>query len=99
METANQLYRSSQSPLPFKEWLKREQIKGKLKIHQKEYINANGNEEEEIEMLDDTQLNDEAYLLNNGYNDNSKNLLPNKFLFGLALGIGATLLIQKLLKK
>ena len=42
METANQLYRSSQSPLPFKEWLKREQIKGKLKIHQKEYINATG---------------------------------------------------------
>jgi hypothetical protein len=94
METANQLYRSSQSPLPFKEWLKREQIKGKLKIHQNEYVNANGNEEEEIETIDDALITE-----NQEYEDNSKNLLPNKFFFGLALGIGATLLIQKLLKK
>ena len=83
METANQLYKSSQSPLPFKEWLKREQIKGKLETHQKQYINANG--DDDVQVTSDIQPND----------DKSK----HKFLFGLALGIGATLLIQKLLKK
>ena len=89
METANQLYKSSHSPLPFKEWLKRDQIKGKLKTNIKEYINANG--DEEIENETETNEQDSP----TPKKDNS----AMKFLFGLTLGIGATLLIQKLLKK
>jgi hypothetical protein len=89
METANQLYRNSQSPLPFKEWLKREQIKGKLKINEKEYINANG--DEEVENETEVEVED----CPPPPKDNS----AMKFLFGLTLGIGATLLVQRLLKK
>ena len=42
MESANQLYKSSGSKLAFKEWLKREQLKGKLEVHEDKYLNANG---------------------------------------------------------
>ena len=41
MESANQLYKSSGSKLAFKEWLKREQLKGKLEVHEDKYLNAN----------------------------------------------------------
>jgi hypothetical protein len=44
MSTANQLYKASGSELPFKEWLKREQLKGQLDVHENNYINANGGE-------------------------------------------------------
>ena len=44
MSTANQLYKASGSQLPFKEWLKREQLKGKLDVHENNFINANGGE-------------------------------------------------------
>ena len=44
MMTANQLYKASGSELAFKEWLKREQIKGNLKVEEKkEFLNAGGN--------------------------------------------------------
>ena len=52
MSSANQLYKSSGSTLPFKEWLKREQLKGSLKVEKKEFVNATGvsrsDEEEEV---------------------------------------------------
>ena len=43
MITANQLYKSSGTQLDFKEWLKREQLKGNLKVEEKkEFLNADG---------------------------------------------------------
>lgn len=46
MISANKLYKDSKSNLPFKEWLKREQIKGTMNVHN-DYVNANGNQEED----------------------------------------------------
>jgi len=46
MVSANKIYKESKSKLPFKEWLKREQIKGTMEIHDN-YVNANGSSEEE----------------------------------------------------
>jgi hypothetical protein len=46
MISANKLYKESKSNLPFKEWLKREQIKGTMSVHNG-YVNANGNQEED----------------------------------------------------
>jgi len=41
--SANQRYKQSGTTKSFKEWLKDEQIKGELEVHQKEdFINANG---------------------------------------------------------
>ena len=40
MTSANQQFKNSNSELPFKEWLKREQLKGKLSVHEDKYLNA-----------------------------------------------------------
>ena len=45
MTSANKSYKESKSSLPFKEWLKREQIKGNLKVHDT-FVNANGSQED-----------------------------------------------------
>jgi len=44
MVSANQYYKNSNSNLPFKEWLKREQLKGKLEIHDNKFLNADGDD-------------------------------------------------------
>ena len=46
MISANKIYKESKSKLPFKEWLKREQIKGTMEVHD-DYVNANGSSEDE----------------------------------------------------
>ena len=46
MISANKIYKESKSKLPFKEWLKREQIKGTMEVHDN-YVNANGSPEDE----------------------------------------------------
>ena len=40
MTSANQMFKESGSNLPFKEWLKREQLKGKLAVHEDKFLNA-----------------------------------------------------------
>ena len=40
MTSANQMFKDSGSNLPFKEWLKREQLKGKLAVHEDKFLNA-----------------------------------------------------------
>ena len=40
MSSANKLYKSSGSELPFKEWLRREQLKGKLDVHHDKFLNS-----------------------------------------------------------
>ena len=42
MSSANQLYKKSGSNLGFKEWLRREQLKGSLDVHQDSYMNMVG---------------------------------------------------------
>lgn len=46
MISANKIYKESKSKLPFKEWLKREQIKGTMEVHD-DYVNANGSQDDE----------------------------------------------------
>tara|TARA_R100000742_G_C4181590_1_gene16538 strand:- start:199 stop:528 length:330 start_codon:yes stop_codon:yes gene_type:complete len=42
MSSANKLYKTSGSELPFKEWLRREQLKGKLDVHNDTFLNMIG---------------------------------------------------------
>jgi len=71
MVSANQAYKSSKSELPFKEWLKREQLKGKLEVHDNEFLNADGEETYTGEVTDTISCNCRPYA---------------KLLFGFALG-------------
>ena len=43
--SANKMYKTSGSDLPFKEWLKREQLKGKLDVHDSKFFNADGDDD------------------------------------------------------
>ena len=40
MTSANQMFKDSGSTLPFKEWLKREQLKGTLAVNEDKFLNA-----------------------------------------------------------
>ena len=42
MSSANKLYKTSGSDLPFKEWLRREQLKGNLDVHHDSFLNMRG---------------------------------------------------------
>lgn len=42
MSSANKLYKTSGSELPFKEWLRREQLKGNLDVHHDSFLNMRG---------------------------------------------------------
>ena len=44
MISANQYYKNSNTELPFKQWLKVEQMKGKLAVHDSGYLNADGDD-------------------------------------------------------
>tara|TARA_R100001244_G_scaffold132247_1_gene107689 strand:+ start:635 stop:865 length:231 start_codon:yes stop_codon:yes gene_type:complete len=46
MTSANQLYKESGAELPFKEWLKREQLRGKLDVHEDHFLNAGGDDDD-----------------------------------------------------
>ena len=59
MSSANKLYRASGTELPFKEWLRREQLKGELDVHHDIYLNMGGDddgmpESQEEDYVDDT---------------------------------------------
>jgi hypothetical protein len=45
MSSANQVYKQSGTELPFKEWLKREQLRGKLDVHEDQFFNADGGDD------------------------------------------------------
>tara|TARA_R100001244_G_C5171163_1_gene131677 strand:- start:5903 stop:6130 length:228 start_codon:yes stop_codon:yes gene_type:complete len=47
MSSANQVYKQSGTELPFKEWLKREQLRGKLAVHEDQFYNADGGDDNE----------------------------------------------------
>jgi hypothetical protein len=100
MLSANQLYKNSGSELPFKEWLKREQLKGTLQREQTvrvepkpekdKFLNADG------DLTEDEQAAQQALedffdeFVNEGSQENEyviKRISRQKFGYGLVLGI------------
>lgn len=94
MTSANQLYKNSGSTLPFKEWLKREQLKGNLKTEKKEFVNATGAsrsdvEEEQAElMMQDTISDKEA-----------KEKFRKGVFVGIVVGVVGKILFDKFYKR
>ena len=88
MMSANQLYKSSGSTLPFKEWLKREQLKGALKDgSKKEFLNADGDDDEVIE--------DEVTLVALDVTAHDRAILIKGILIGAVLGYGIKYYMDK----
>ena len=85
MSSANQLYKKSNSELPFKEWLKREQLKGALKEStKKEFLNAVGDEDE-----------DENSVIAVNVTAHERAILIKGILFGAVLGYGIKYYMDK----
>ena len=95
MHSANQLYKNSGSELTFKEWLKREQLKGTLqkedpikvtpKPVKEKFLNADGDGvDPSAQQLWDT--------ISGGTVEENvaevKKMTTQKFMYGLVLGIG-----------
>ena len=87
MSSANQLYKTSGSKLGFKEWLRREQLKGSLDVHQDSYMNMVG--DNDILPVDNSNVIDATK------NDESKTAM----LKGIAVGLVAGFLISKYIIK
>jgi len=58
MSSANKLYNASGTDLPFKEWLRREQLKGKLDVHNDTYLNMDGEDDEMPESPEENPYDD-----------------------------------------
>lgn len=87
MMTANQLYKSSGSQLDFKEWLKREQLKGNLKVEgKKEFLNADG---------DSTATDTNDDIIPTMPTKEAKRNRNVAFVLGLALGFGIKYYMDK----
>ena len=79
MISANKQYKESGSNLPFKEWLKREQLKGNLEVHKDKFLNADG---------DDTTQSDMPPMITKKEAAKNRN-------FALVIGVVAGMLISK----
>ena len=87
MITANQLYKSSGTQLDFKEWLKREQLKGNLKVEdKKEFLNADG---------DSTSTDVSDGIIATMPTKEAKRNRNVAFVIGLALGFGIKYYMDK----
>ena len=94
MSSANQLYKASGSNLPFKEWLKREQLKGSLKIEKKEFVNATGASRSDVEdEMIQAQPNQAAYDFHH------KDKWKNGVFVGVVLGVVGKVLFDKFYKR
>ena len=91
MSSANQLYKASGSNLPFKEWLKREQLKGSLKVKEKEFVNATGSTRSDIEE-EQAQLIMQQDLISD---KEAKAKFRNGLLFGVVLGVVGKIIFDK----
>jgi len=90
MSSANQLYKKSNSELPFKEWLKREQLKGALKDgSKKEFLNAVGDEDAD----DDFQA--AAQQISAAIDGERRSIFIKGILVGAALGYGIKYYMDK----
>ena len=56
MSSANKLFKESGSDLPFKEWLKREQLKGNLDVHKDKFLNADGDDDTPAELTPENSI-------------------------------------------
>tara|TARA_R100001369_G_scaffold92256_2_gene136464 strand:- start:1863 stop:2132 length:270 start_codon:yes stop_codon:yes gene_type:complete len=87
MITANQLYKSSGSQLDFKEWLKREQLKGNLNVNtKKQFLNADG---------DNTATDTSGDIIPMMPTKEAKRNRNFAFVLGLALGFGIKYYMNK----
>ena len=102
MTSANQLYKASGSELGFKEWLKREQLKGALNKSdsKKEFVNATGTVKE---VLTDAELLEEAEVEFKVQLKKSEEQQKAKFrrgvLIGVVVGVAAKFAFDKYYKK
>ena len=87
MSSANKLYKSSGSELPFKEWLRREQLKGKLDVHHDKFLNMGGDDDETTEVAEDDTMD-------NGITP-PKTYTQKELITYSVLGIVAGMLISK----
>ena len=92
MSSANQLYKASGSSLPFKEWLKREQLKGSLKVKEKEFVNATGSTRSELAQEEQAQLIMQQDLISD---KEAKAKFRNGLLLGVVLGVVGKILFDK----
>ena len=97
MMTANQLYKASGSELAFKEWLKREQIKGNLEVEdKKEFLNAGGNARDIVYIPEEgqTQAEMEAIIA-----AEKSQKFRNGVLIGIVIGVAGKAIFDKFYKK
>lgn len=94
MSSANQLYKSSGSTLPFKEWLKREQLKGSLKVEKKEFVNATGSSRSDGE---DEMIQVQASLA--AYDMHHKDKYKKGLFVGVVVGVVGKILFDKFYKR
>ncbi len=102
MTSANQLYKASGSELGFKEWLKREQLKGALNKSdsKKEFVNATGSSR--TEAVGDTLLEEaeEALqILLKKSEEQQKAKFRRGVLVGIVVGVAAKFAFDKYYKK
>jgi|TARA_B110000977_G_C10953095_1_gene445441 hypothetical protein len=92
MISANKLYKESASDLPFKEWLRREQLKGNLDIHQDNYLNMVGEDDALPENDQDVQEDLMPPMMSVKEANRNRN-------FALVIGVVGGMLISKYLFK
>tara|TARA_R100000231_G_scaffold112229_2_gene83209 strand:+ start:161 stop:478 length:318 start_codon:yes stop_codon:yes gene_type:complete len=100
MQSANQLYKESGSELNFKEWLRREQLKGKLEVHQDKFLNIDG--EGQTDLVETPQESfEDAYLdkICSSSEEDAKRILKDTkkkiVLYSLVIGVVSGMLISK----
>tara|TARA_R110002012_G_C11673984_1_gene613430 strand:+ start:7115 stop:7423 length:309 start_codon:yes stop_codon:yes gene_type:complete len=101
MMTANQLYKTSGSDLAFKEWLKREQLKGNLNVEEKkEFLNAGGNPRQvptDAELLAEAEEALQVQLAQSA--EESKAKFRRGILVGILVGVAGKVIFDKFYKK
>tara|TARA_Y100000356_G_C11242686_1_gene281924 strand:- start:1002 stop:1343 length:342 start_codon:yes stop_codon:yes gene_type:complete len=107
IKSANQLYKNSGSNLNFKEWLRREQLKGKLEVHQDKFFNVDGggNSYLNIDAEGESEMGEKSFedaylekICSSSEEDAKKILKDTKkkiVLYSLVIGVVGGMLISK----
>jgi hypothetical protein len=102
MTSANQLYKASGSELGFKEWLKREQLKGALNKSdsKKEFVNATGSSRTgEIADTGLEEAEEALKVLLKKSEEQQKAKFRRGVLIGVVVGVAAKFAFDKYYKK